>query len=191
MNRLVKAGWLAANLVHLVKEPQSPVDSMIRRRLAVVGIALAFEAIKRPLKRVRGSLHEYDRAAPLRRHRMEHGHAVSLGQWSSVTDGGRQVQQAPRGVHLGLRFTKGCGITGVPWGCYRDLAWRFDAPAGGGQQQGKRVCESTVLKAMIVIMTCAADLAPGLKSSWYGAHPDKPANTESINAQLSGPGSGQ
>ncbi|WPP02352.1 tyrosine-type recombinase/integrase (plasmid) [Pseudomonas sp. HR96] len=163
---MVKAGWLKGNPVALVKKPQAAVDPMIQRLLPVEGIALAFEAIaatKSPLKRARDhfmlslfymtGLRTFEATASnmgtLRR-------SASGHLWLMVDGKRNKRREVPISEALFKELQYYRQAMGLP---AEILPGESTPLLMAANSKGKRASHSTVLKAMIDIMTRAAELA--------------------------------
>lgn len=163
---MVRAGWLKGNPVILVKKPEPPIDPTIKRLLPVEGIALAFEAIaetRSPVKRARDhfmltlfyltGLRTFEATASdmgtLR-------HSASGHLWLMVEGKRNRRREVPISKALYEELGKYRQAMGLP----TDIEPGDATPLlMAANSKRKRASNSTVLKAMIDIMTRAACLA--------------------------------
>ena len=163
---MVKGGWLSGNPVALVKKPAAPQDPRIQRLLPPEAIGLAFEAIvltKSPLKRARDhfmlslfyltGLRTFEATAAdmgaLRR--------SANGQWWLPVHGKRSKwREVPISEALYEELVRYRVAFGLPMA----IAPGEDTPLLlAANSKRKRASNSTVLKAMIDLMSRAAELA--------------------------------
>ena len=165
-NWMVKGGWLKGNPVALVKKPAAPHDPRIQRLLPPEGVALAFEAIaatRSPLKRARDhfmlslfyltGLRTFEATAAdmgdLRR-------AASGQRWLPVHGKRSQWREVP----ISEALYEELGRYRLAFGLPVAIAPDEDTPLLlAANSKRKRASNSTVLKAMIDLMSRAANLA--------------------------------
>ncbi|MBW8023604.1 integrase [Pseudomonas syringae pv. tomato] len=163
---MVKGGRLKGNPVALVRKPEAPHDNTIKRLLSEEGIALAFEAIsltKSPRKRARDhfmlSLFYLTgvRTFEGTTSNMSSIHRAASGTWWLTVLGKRnKIRDVPISDELYQDLQKYREAFGLP----RDIPAKDATPLLlAANSKLKRAHTSTVLKAIIEIMTRAADLA--------------------------------
>lgn len=163
---MVKGGWLKGNPVALVKKPEAPVDPMIQRLLPVEGITLAFEAIaatKNPLKRARD--HFMFSLFYLTGLRTFEATAVNMSTLRRSLGGQRWLmvhgkRNKRREVPIAEALYEELGRYRVAFGLPEKVMPGEETPLlMAANAKRKRASNSTVLKAMIDIMSRAALLA--------------------------------
>ena len=163
---MVKGGRLKGNPVALVRKPEAPHDDTIKRLLPLEGIALAFEAIsltKNPRKRARDhfmiSLFYLTGVRTFEGTTSNMGsiHSSASGNWWLTVLGKRnKVRDVPISddLYQDLRLYR--GAFGLP----QEIPPKDPTPLLlAANSKLKRAHNSTVLKAIIDIMTRAAALA--------------------------------
>lgn len=163
---MVKGGRLQGNPVALVRKPEAPQDTTIKRLLPEEGIALAFEAIsltKSPRKRVRD--HFMLSLFYLTGIRTFEGTTSSMSSircsasgtwWLNVLGKRNKVRDVPISDELYQDLLLYREAFGLP----REIPAKDPTPLLlAANSKLKRAHTSTVLKALIEIMTRAADLA--------------------------------
>ncbi len=163
---MVKGGWLQGNPVDLVRKPPAPQDPTIKRLLPEEGIALAFEAIsltQSPRKRARD--HFMLSLFYLTGLRTFEATTASMGNvrrsssgtlWLTVSGKRNKLRDVPISTALyeDLQFYR--EIFGLP----REIPSKDPTPLLlAANSKLKRAHTSTVLKAIIDIVTRAAGLA--------------------------------
>lgn len=163
---MVKGGRLKGNPVALVRKPQAPQDTTIKRLLPEEGLTLAFEAIsqtKNPRKRARNhfmlSLFYLTgvRTFEATTSNMSSVHRSASGTlWLNVLGKRNKVRDVPISEDLYqdlLLYREAFGLS-------RDIPAKDSTPLLlAANSKLKRAHTSTVLKAIIEIMTQAALLA--------------------------------
>ena len=163
---MVKGGWLQGNPVDLVRKPEAPHDVTIKRLLPAEGIALAFEAIgltQSPRKRARDhfmlslfyltGLRTFEATSAtmgsLRR-------SASGALWLNVVGKRNKVRDVP----ISEVLYEDLQVYRQTFGLPRDIPLKDTTPLLlAANSKLKRAHTSTVLKAIIDIMTRAAGLA--------------------------------
>jgi site-specific recombinase XerD len=163
---MVKGGRLKGNPVALVRKPEAPHDNTIKRLLPEEGIALAFEAIsltKSPRKRARDhfmlSLFYLTgvRTFEGTMSNMSSIHRSASGTWWLTVLGKRNKI---RDVPISDELYQDMQLYREAFGLPRDIPTKDPTPLLlAANCKLKRAHTSTVLKAIIKIMTRAADLA--------------------------------
>lgn len=163
---MVKGGRLKGNPVALVRKPQAPHDPTIKRLLPEEGIALAFEAInltKSPRKRARDhfmlSLFYLTgvRTFEGTTSNMSSIHRSASGTWWLNVLGKRNKI---RDVPISDELYQDLQLYREAFGLPRDIPSKDPTPLLlAANSKLKRAHTSTVLKAIIAIMTRAAGLA--------------------------------
>ncbi|MFJ7315467.1 tyrosine-type recombinase/integrase [Pseudomonas sp. NPDC098747] len=163
---MVKGGRLQGNPVALVRKPQAPQDTTIKRLLPEAGIALAFEAISltpSPRKRARDHF------------MLSLFYLTGVRTFEGTTSNMSSVRRSASGTWWLTVLGKRNKVRDVPISdelyqdllCYREaFGLPREIPAQdptplllAANSKLKRAHTSTVLKAIIAIMTRAADLA--------------------------------
>ncbi|MBX8557106.1 tyrosine-type recombinase/integrase [Pseudomonas cichorii] len=163
---MVRGGRLKGNPVAMVRKPEAPHDNTIKRLLPEEGIALAFEAIsltKNPLKRTRDhfmlSLFYLTgvRTFEGTTSNMSSIHRSASGTWWLTVLGKRNKI---RDVPISDELYQDLQLYRQAFGLPRDIPAKDPTPLLlAANSKLKRAHTSTVLKAIIEIMTRAADLA--------------------------------
>lgn len=163
---MVKGGRLKGNPVALVRKPEAPHDNTIKRLLPEEGIALAFEAIsltKSPRKRARDhfmlSLFYLTgvRTFEGTTSNMSSIHRSASGTWWLTVLGKRKKV---RDVPISDELYQDLQLYREAFGLPRDIPAKDPTPLLlAANSKLKRAHTSTVLKAIIEIMSRAADLA--------------------------------
>lgn len=163
---MVKGGRLKGNPVALVRKPEAPHDNTIKRLLPEEGIALAFEAIsltKSPRKRARDhfmlSLFYLTgvRTFEGTTSNMSSIHRSASGTWWLTVLGKRNKV---RDVPISDELYQDLQLYREAFGLPRDIPAKDPTPLLlAANSKLKRAHTSTVLKAIIEIMTRAAGLA--------------------------------
>lgn len=163
---MVKGGRLQGNPVALVRKPQAPQDTTIKRLLPEEGITLAFEAISlTPSPRKRARDHFMLSLFYLTGVRTFEGTTSTMSSvrrsasgtwWLNVLGKRNKVRDVPISEELYqdlLRYREAFGLS-------REIPAQDPTPLLlAANSKLKRAHTSTVLKAIIAIMTRAADLA--------------------------------
>lgn len=163
---MVKGGWLKGNPVDLVRKPEAPHDTTIKRLLPEEGIALAFEAIsltKSPLKRARDHfMLSLFYLTGLRTFEATSAHMGSLRRsasgalWLNVVGKRNKVRDVP----ISEALYEDLQVYRETFGLPRDIPLKDNTPLLlAANSKLKRAHNSTILKAIIDIMTRAAVLA--------------------------------
>ncbi|MEX5684835.1 tyrosine-type recombinase/integrase [Pseudomonas silesiensis] len=163
---MVKGGWLQGNPVDLVRKPPAPQDPTIKRLLPIEGIALAFEAIsltQSPRKRARD--HFMLSLFYLTGLRTFEATTATMGDvrrsssgtlWLTVCGKRNKVRDVPISEALYEDLLCYRETFGLP----REIPLKDATPLLlAANSKLKRAHTSTVLKAIIAIVTRAAGLA--------------------------------
>jgi len=163
---LIKGGWLKGNPVALVRKPQAPQNMTIKRLLPEEGIALAFEAVnltQSPRKRARD--HFMLSLFYLTGVRTFEGTTSNMSSirrsasgtwWLNVLGKRNKVRDVPISEELYQDLLIYREAFGLP----RDIPTKDPTPLLlAANSKLKRAHTSTVLKAIIDIMTRAAGIA--------------------------------